>query len=86
MSPAPKQKRMTRERAPGGDRTSAVVAAGLVFLAVMGVATVFSAPIMALVAAPSPEENPLAEPTEHAPRVPAGVPTAVAVRDGGTHS
>ena len=77
---------MTRERPAAGDRTSAVVAAGLVCLAVLGVATVFSAPIMALVAAPAPEESTVAEPAAPAPHVPAGTPASVAVRDGGTHS
>ena len=82
MSPPPKGKH--KDGAPRGqpsartsDWTSAVVAVGLALLAVLGVLTVFSAPLLALVAPPAPEEGPAAD-VERAPH------GASAVTDGGS--
>jgi hypothetical protein len=62
---------------PPRDWTSAVVGIALAFLAVLGVVTVFSSPLLALVAPPAPEEGPPAE-SERAPH------GSSSVNDGGT--
>jgi hypothetical protein len=59
------------------DWTSAVVGAVLAFLALLGVVTVFSSPLLALVVPSAPEESPPAE-TERAPQ------GSISVTDGGT--
>ena len=81
MSPPPKGKQMTTGPAAGPhaprDWTSAVVGVALAFLAVLGVVTVLSSPLLALVAPPAPEEGPPAE-TDRAPH------GSASVTDGGT--
>lgn len=70
MSPPPKGKHSGSSGQPERshhDRTSAVVAVGLVALAVGGVLTVFSAPLLALVAPPTSDESG----AQAAPSVPA---------------
>jgi hypothetical protein len=77
---------------PKSDRTSAVVAAGLALLALLGVLTVFSGPLMALIA-PPPADQAAAEP-DHGPSGPAGAADAgvsghvvdIGRTDGGGHS
>ena len=81
MSPPPKGKHEAsaprhEPSARSADWTSTVVAAGLALLTVLGVLTVFSAPLLALVAPPAPEEGSAAE----AERAPHGAAT---VTDGG---
>jgi hypothetical protein len=58
------------------DWTSTIVGVGLALLAVLGVLTVFSAPLLALVAPPAHEESPSAD----IERAPHGAST---VTDGG---
>ena len=60
---------------PKPDRTSAVVAAGLALLAVLGVLTVFSGPLMALIAPPAADQA-AGEPDR-------GPPAAAGATDGG---
>jgi hypothetical protein len=88
MPPSPKGKppeQESRDRSAArtsnrtSDGTSAVVTAGMVLLAVVGVATVFSGPLMALVAPPPADHPALPEPA----RAPGGVPTTL---DGGAPS
>jgi len=88
MSPPPKGKPTanTSSRASGraraGDWTSAVVGVGLALLAVLGVVTVFSGPLLALVA-PSTADDATPAEAERAPHAPPAAADGGAQATGG---
>jgi len=84
MSVPPKGKADAPLAASAPDRTTAVVAGGLVLLAALGALTIFSGPLMALVAPPA-EDGALGASGPSSAQTTTQT-TTIGRSDGGTHS